>query len=1077
MPGLKLYTGNSLDELADVMASVYSSGTDPFKQEIILVQSQVMKKWLSLEIAKRAGISANCSFQFPNAAIQRILAVILPDLAEERYFEKENIAWRFMRIIPGLLNEPAFDELSHYIEGNDRDLKLYQLSWKLADLYDQYLTFRPEMIREWDDGTDDNWQAVLWRSLASELTGKHPPAIELDFRKAISDPENNLKSVLPERISVFGISYLPPFHMDIIFALSSIIEVNFFVLNPSEHFWADLKSHREIASIRKRTHAENPEDLHLEVGNTLLSAMGRSGRYFQNHILSQELETFDYFSEPGRDSLLHMIQSDIYSVMESGENDDKVLISQGDDSVMIHSCHSPMREVEVLYDNLRDFLEKDHSLDPSDIIVMTPDIETYAPYIQAVFSTGSKREEIPYIIADRKIRNGSRAIEAFFRLLQINETRFTADSVLDLLEYEQIKNRYDFTDMDLESIRKKVNDTNIRWSPDSEFKKTLGLPETPGNTWLHGIDRILLGYALPGNGENFFAGLLPYDLTEGEDAAVFGRFVDFFYKLRDFALLSEKRMNLHEWCLVLGRLTDDFFETDTDTEYDVMLIRNSMEVLEGIYSKGIFTEEVSLEIIVSFFEHSLGDIEIPRNQFLNGSVTFCEMLPMRSIPFRVIYLLGMNSQVFPRKYISPDFDLMKKNPEPGDRSLRDEDRYLFLETMICAKEKFIISYNGQSIVDNSVLPPSVVVSEVLDYIDDNFTCDGCNPSDSITVTHPLQAFSRKYFGGDSKLFTYSHRNYSACMAQAEEKKAQSEFLPESLSPFEEDHIALADLLAAFKNPARYLVNRRLMITLPNRETALEDSEPFVPDGLERYVLNNTVLEKMQNSMGDEDISRIVSELGIIPHASPGRFAVKSSINQIRPFNETLNKIGVRTEPGFAEIDFDINKIRLTGRIRLTNNARFIHYRYGNAKAWDRLYTWINHLVLMCAGPENYTESLCICRDKIYRYGRIPRPEKPLSELIELFIKMNSEKTFFSANTSFAFAQELAKTSDDTKAEKKAWSEWEGSSYNDIPGEKDDPYMSLLYAGEKFARGNSFRTSALAVFNPMLEAEMEGSDGE
>ncbi|MBW2585010.1 MAG: exodeoxyribonuclease V subunit gamma, partial [Deltaproteobacteria bacterium] len=428
----------------------------PLTPEVIVVQSRGMERWIAMELARLNGVSANCAFPFPNALLEDIFKNLIPDMPETSPFEPDIMTFRLMGIIAKCINRKGFEDLNAYLAEDGHQLKLYQLSGRIADLFDQYLVFRPQLLFQWERSKEEkaaphNWQAQLWRELAQGKAHLHRARMRENLLKQIRSSHFD-PARLPKRISLFGISHLPLFHLQAFAELSRLVEVNFFLIDPCREYWADIISDREIKKIRRKYPqvAENIEWYHFEKGNRLLAAMGNLGRDFFKLISDLDCKIFEQFEEPQESSVLACLQSDILNLRDResnvvdgphGSSSDKgppsesqpeiFQISSHDTSVQVHSCHSPMREIEVLHDNLLAMFEEEPDLLPKDIIVMTPDIETYAPYVHAVFDAQIDASlRMPYSIADQSPRAESRMIEGFLALLDITDSRFEAVQVM-----------------------------------------------------------------------------------------------------------------------------------------------------------------------------------------------------------------------------------------------------------------------------------------------------------------------------------------------------------------------------------------------------------------------------------------------------------------------------------------------------------------------------------------------------------------------------------------------------------------------------------------------------------------------
>jgi exodeoxyribonuclease V gamma subunit len=401
-----------------------------------------------------------------------------------------------MEVLPNFINRPDFEPIKNYlIDG--RQLKLYQICSQIADIFDQYSIYRPEVVLGWEKGQKSNWQSILWQALFSEGKPKHRAKLREDFFSNFARFYQN-KTLWNgiSRISIFGISSLPPFHAEIIHALSTKIDVNMFLLNPSVDFWDDILSEREIHKIIKKKGKKHSfqTDLHWDQGNSLLASLGAYGRDFISLMHGFEGEEFQIASDPKNNSLLSSIQYDILHLRQRVSQP----VSIDDNSIQIHSCHSPKREMEVLYDNILLLFQKNESLKPSDIVIMTPNIELYAPTIQAVF--GGAETMLPYSIADIGTISGNNLIETFFLLLQLSQSRFTVNEVLSILESPAILKAFDLNDSDLDLIRTWIEGTNIHWGLSEETFSFFNIPAIAATTWETGIKSMLLGYSMaPGN--------------------------------------------------------------------------------------------------------------------------------------------------------------------------------------------------------------------------------------------------------------------------------------------------------------------------------------------------------------------------------------------------------------------------------------------------------------------------------------------------------------------------------------------------------------------------------------------------
>ncbi len=1067
MPGLNLYTSNRMEILVEHLSDVLKSPLkQPLVSEIILVQSKGMERWLSMELAKRHGICANVRFPYPIHFVHGLFREIHPDLPDHSPYEPIIVSWDIMRILPSLLNNPAFQVIKSYLGGGVYDLKQFQLSVRVADLFDQYLLFRPDMILRWDQGIEDNWQSILWRRLVKEKGKIHRAALHDTFVRSMRDSQIRLKSV-PERISIFGISALPPFHMQILEVLSSAIDVNLFLMNPCREFWGDIVSDREMNRYMtgRKGRAVLPGELYLEVGNRLLASMGALGREFFHMIGEIQYEEVPEFEEPGEDSLLTAIQSDILNLRERASTG-TIPFPETDDSIKVHSCHSPLREIEVLQDSLLSLFAGNPDVRPDDVLVMIPEIELYAPFIQAVFSIPPDDSRwLPFTIADRGLLSESSLIDTFLKLLELVGSRFVASDVLDILEADVVRAKFALAEEDLALIHHWIRETGIRWGIDAHNKETLDLPAYPWNTWRAGLDRMLLGYAMPaGFKDELFMSILPFNEIEGASTEILGRLLQFTETLFRYMAKLEEKKTLHEWGEFLLQILEAFFSDDENQLKDTQAIRRVIQELSEIQTLSGFAEKIDLDVIKAWLRQNLKDRGFGAG-FLTGGVTFCTILPMRSIPFKVICLIGMNDDSYPRQARKLGFDLMAASPRIGDRSRRMDDRYLFLEAILSTRQKLHISYVGQSMKDNSPRPPSVLVSELLDYVEEGF---GKTIMPGIVAHHRLQSFSPAYFAGVGGLFSYSAENLRAAQSTVSGRKQTAPYIPSRLSEPEEEWrvIELESLCQFFSHPARFLLKNRLGIYLSDEPAVIDENEPFELNKLEQYNIRQDLVAGALREKTPRDFYPLMQASGRLPHGSPGVCcydhlcaSTGDFIRKIHPYIK-----GGQREPIAVKIAVD--GFHLTGKLINIYPEGLVSYRLAKVKGRDRLRAWISHLVLNylneCAAVR---QTILVCEDRNYRYSPVKDTEACLCTLLSVYWRGMSKPLHFFPESSLIYAEQTAKGTDPEKAIRTAQGKWDAFEY----AEKEDSYYDLCFR-QIDPLDAEFRELATTLYEPMLRHE-------
>ena len=1056
---LNICTSNRMENLVEALANVIKEPlASPFTPEILVVQSKGMQRWLAMELAAKLGIWANCDYPFANKVIWHLFKNALPELPDTSHFSPEVLTWRIMGLLPGFLSRPEFDPLNFYLAGDGDGLKRFQLSGKIADTFDQYTMFRPEMLQDWEEGKGDGWQELLWRELVSVGKGQHRGRLKLDFINHLAQGQPVGRG-LPERVTVFGISYLPSYHMDILSEVAKHTEVNLFLQSPCREYWGD------IVSAKQMMHRTAEEREYLAEGNPLLASLGKMAKDFSNMVIgcgSLAASEVDLYQDPGQGDLLSAVQSDVLNLRGTENSGVKREISPKDRSVQIHSCHSPMREVEVLCDNLLELFEQEPDLTPRDIIVMTPDIETYAPYISMVF--GGCRDplkKIPFSIADRSLACEGQIADAFLKLLGLPGSRLSVTSVFDILESPPVSRRFGLNCSELETVRGWLEDTRIRWGADEGHRSSLGLPAYRENSWRAGLDRLLLGYAMPEREDQLFHGMLPYDELEGNSTQILGKFAGFVRRVEQLAKDFAVARTLGEWREVLFSMLSDFIEAGEELAHESAAVNRVVQSLEELEAKAAFSEQVGLVVIRSWLSTRLGQEEQGLG-FMTGGVTFCAMLPMRSIPFRVVCLIGMNDSAFPRQSRPPGFDLIARNMRPGDRSLRDEDRYLFLECLLSARQHFYLSYIGQSIKDNGQIPPSVLVSEFLDAINAGFVCDGMQLEERLLTRHRLQAFSRSYFDSTSNLFSYSSENCTALVDALQSPMESAMFIDRPLKdpPAEMRKVTLAELLRFYNNPAKFLLENRLKIRLEDISVPLEEREPFAVEGLEAYGLNQELLEKRLQGGCVEGFREVTRCRGLLPPVGHGEALFAGAVAQVDLLVEKI-KEQIGGSPTLESFFFDeaIGAFQLSGKLEGIRQGSKVSYRCAKLKAKDEIRTWIEHLVLCAFAPQGYPrESVLVMKDAVAGFKPVQDPAAILATLLDRYWSGLQLPLRFFPGSSLEFASSGSLD----KARKK----WEsGFKYT---GEEEEPHFLLCFEQDADPLNEDFESLARELLDPLVQ---------
>ncbi len=1122
---LYLVQSNRMESLAKLLASELQTppaGQSPLSNEQILVQSPGMSTWLRLAVAEHNQIAAALEFPLPSSFIWQLCHQLLDDVPKENAFTKPAMTWKLMELLPGLLHQEVFAPLAHYLQDDailqdkqaPHSLKLYQLCGQITDIFDQYLVYRPDWILAWEQGLDtlppseraldpaQRWQSVLWRALIEHnhhslgLSRYHRANLHQALFDALDDPLCDL-SKLPRRLFVFGISSMAPQTLEVLYFLAKRIDVIMLSLSPCQHYWGDivdpkLRARMALQYGDKQQLAIDWESK-LEVGNPLLANNGKMGRELLDLILElPENDTnfnFDCYQDPGSDTLLHGIQRDILELTTRGEvmgpdadlyltTSGRRLLSPADRSLTLRSCHSPLRELETLHDHLLDLLSQSEGLSPKDIVIMMPDVAAYAPYIDAVFASKRGDHYIPYAIADRGAAQESPLINSFLHLLGLNQSRFALTDILGILEVPAVMRRFQLDDDELLLIRRWLEQAGVRWGRDKQSRTAQQLPPFEQNSWAFGIKRLILGYSFSDDAP-IYHGSLALPGVEGQAAQALGKLLNFIEAIDEFNQALSAHCPLEQRISQLQQLVETFYGcVDDELNQQQELLQAISRLKEELQSTH-YQSELALEVMQNWFTRQLTESRVGQ-RYLAGSVNFCTLMPMRSIPFKVVCLLGMNDGVYPRVQHPVGFDLVaQQGPRKGDRSRRLDDRYLFLEALLSARERLYISYIGHSERDNSERIPSMLVSELVEY------CQLCylpsamasmqdEPSpdidriekaiaEQLIILQPLQPFDERLYSsepqGDASRLSQSFSQQwcpQSTLPKEDDAKATApaKFISQPLALTEDKNEALelSALIRFYRNPAQYFFNRTLKLDLNLNIQADENDEPFSLNALSRYQLQSHLIDDAIKTGQERPSPELLSRLrlsGQLPLAPFDDLLLAQYQHDIRAVvGRTLYLQGEQTHTQDIDLNLrDKASTQLVGRIDGLSAKGLVNYRPGTANARDLIRVYLRHLCLNANEPGAHTtpwqrHSYLLDIGHFHAFAPIT-PEQALNQLslwVDYYHQGLNNPLCFLPRTAFAYVEAEGEHSDKLSAAQSQWLDEQASL-----GEGLEPHYQRLFS--------------------------------
>lgn len=1009
---IDVYRSNHAERLVDcLLNSVRKPLSHPLKKELIIVQGPGMATWLNMQLAKRVGVWANAEYLYPKRFIERMFAHLLalpePEAATTTAYSPESLLWTIAARLPQHLTDPAFEALRRYVGEPVDEARLFMLAARIADTYDEYITYRPNLVRLWAkndahfaepqlelfqraEASDPAvWQRKLWRDIETTLGANHAAAFERRCLTALQRRKRS--SDLPERISVFGLSALPPMYVRILVALSKQVPVALYTFSPCREYYADLVLRDALAFA--------PSD-----GNRVLRALGRQGAEF-DQVLTESLEAlgvaereFDAYHSPAGMTLLQRLQADILGCRETTAS-----TAADDRSVQFHSCHSAIREVEVLHDQILDLVHV-QGYSPDEILVMLPDVEAYAPLIDAVFRRDDERF-LPYRVADRRAESEAVVLKAFLRVLRLANERVTAAQVIDLLTLPVVHRQFGMTAEDVQTVTAWLADANITWGMDDVHRQSELPNASSTNSWRAGLDRLLLGYTVDSNGDELIYDIYPSQHIEGKEASLLGSFAQFLHTL--FTQLNQFRepRTMVDWQGLLTQTLQALIYTDRELHWQYQQVLDTLDALRQQATSADYDKPLGLRVVLRLLDQRLEQRGAARG-FLAGGITVCAMVPMRNVPFKVICIMGMNDGAFPRESFRPDFNLLEHGEDgrrPGDPDRRSDDRYLFLEALCSARERFIVTFVGQSIRDNTFRPPSVVVTELLETLSamhetQTSTATGAARKhshyafpDHALIRHPLQPFSARYFDHlDAQLFSYSNefvpRHESPSL-----DRPYAHFLSHPLTSNVGDSLSLADLAAFYRSPVRYLMERSLGVRWQEHVVALPDRDRTCLDPLQAYELGEPLMKRELAGVPLEQSRAVAASSGLLPAGMLGHYEHRKLEETALPLSRVARALINGRTSTQTSVRSMVGTTLLSGVVTdLYGDVRIV-IQFARVTGRTLLRQWLAHLALGLDGISPPHCSTLIAgraatgsEPVVWKLSAVSDPAHVLQTLLELF---------------------------------------------------------------------------------------------
>jgi exodeoxyribonuclease V gamma subunit len=1057
---------------------------DPMAPEVVSVPTRGIERWLTQRLSthlgatpgRQDGICANFDFPFPGTVVNGALAEAIGEKPDADPWLPQRAVWPLLGVVERHFDEPWLAPLADHIRNSEtvHDSKRFSSIRHVADLFDRYAVHRPEMLRRWANdvvGDDEAlWQVRLWQ-LLRERIGEASPAERLEdaCRRLRQEPE---RLTLPPRVSLFGLTRLPASYLDVLEAVGGGREVHLFLLHPSPALWEKLEPTVGPTS-RSLLRAEDPTAGMPD--HPLLQSWGRDAREMQLVLGSAVPHGESVPATPRRaeSTLLQQIQDDIRAdrkpVGSAGRGDGdgvdmRPLLAADDDSIRIHSCHGRGRQVEVLRDTVLHLLEDDRTLEPRDIIVMCPDIEAFAPLIQATFGgrglegdSDDPQRTLEIRLADRALRQTNPVMGVLAELLELSSARITVTEVLDLAGRDPVRRRFRFSDADFHRLEEWVNGAFVRWGFDAAHRASFQLEGIAANTWQTGLDRILLGVTMADERQRLFGATLPFDDVDSGDIDLAGRLTEFVARLQQGLDDLARHRTMADWADTLGRIADSLAATTAADAWQRAQLAGMLDELVAEASENGTASAIvlSCDDIRSIVSERLKG-RPTRANFRTGHLTVCTLVPMRSIPHRVVCLLGLDDGSFPRHIERDGDDLTARHQRVGDRDVRSEDRQLLLDALLAAQDHFVVTYSGRDERSNLRRPPAVPVGELLDVCEHTVQTASGRVRNSIVLEHPLQPFdSRNFERGalvPARPWSFDALHLAGARAALAPRHDAATFLPHPLARRAVTSIGVDQLERFLRHPVRAFLRERLDIWLGERSRDFEDAIPIDLDGLERWQIADRVLQERLAGASLAACLEVERARGALP---PGQLA-DAELQQIAAPIDDLVAAGHSGEPPVpSDVHVDLPRGRsIVGTVAGVRGDVVHTVTYSKLGPAHRLVAWVRLLVLSATWPEREFSARTVGRSRskpttvsvatIAPLGfdaasRREEAEAHLGALAALYEVGMCEPLPLFLRTSAAWAAAVAEGTEPARA---AATEW-ASGYNFTKEDRDAEHVLVL----------------------------------
>lgn len=1005
------YKSTSLSELAKVFAEKTTALRfgNPFQQKWVVIQNKEAQQWLTQQVAKYEGIAFNFEFILPSELMWKLYRIEHPELPSNLPSDRIAMQWQMFEVLKLKGNTFGLPSLP------EQDKNLFQLAGQIADVMDLYQVFRPELLESWERNTlttfdaSEKWQMNIWNELTSIWEEKYPAIPNrkeawYSLKESV-DQESFTNERYPDSIFIFGLSQISASFLDLITTFSKKREVHFFDIN--------LKP--EITGFDvKFTEWLKPK----EEFEKLLE------RFSTQKKITYTVENLPDLKSESLLAKLSIATPDLNETIE------------------IHSCHNPKREVEVLKDSLLSALDERHDLNPDDILVLVPDMDEYAPIIESVFQGEEQKPQIPIYSPKNYLNQSQNSFIAFLELISSN---YKISDVIDFLEIETIRERFIFSEEDIFTLKNWLLENRIHWG--LELSDSIYSLEKA-------VSNFISGFAMELDEFEYYEDFIPFNgVNTSDHAELVARFSSLVHILKPIKAAQTKNRSLKGWLVETSKWVSDLFQKN---EKAAQNLSNSIDRL--IEYAGLIDSTVIIDfnLFKNWFKAQLSDKKASSSGFGHG-VVLSSYIPYRSIPFKQVCILGMNEGVFPRNATRPSFDLIYAYPKAGDRIMKEDDQLLFMELLASTSQGLFISFLGQDQHSENEKLPSILIQKVMDEV------DGLK-----AIEHKLHGFDNSYFLHPK---SYSQKRKELGIKVLSKNENELPFFAQNEVAIKKEnieHIEINELISFFVHPCKHMLNNGLSVRKKFENSDLEDREVFRISALDKYNLDQLLQDGIESHIHSEALKEYSILAGFTPQGIPGIQAFETELNSISELRK-LAKPYLTSEERKGELDIEIDEIRLVGSFDNVYGDKSLFIKAAKLKARDFVNSWIKHLILSSSSYQ-IKETIIVGRDfygnnQVYGISVVEGSKEILAGLVAWFIKAKEDKalwTFF-PETSKTLVEAIR--SEKENPLKEASKKWIGSEY--VTGEGTDFYNSLCCRGETPLELSEFRENAVSFWEPFF----------